>query len=108
MPAGQNDATSVLLQRFLHGCTIQRVPRLQHMNAQHRRQCVSLTAGTGQCRIVQLDQCKRLLQRNDLPHFVQQDLATRLLELIKLFRITEHGVAIAEPSVAITSLQMRH
>ncbi|WP_425521718.1 hypothetical protein [Xanthomonas vasicola] len=69
------------MQRFFHRRIAQRIPLLQQMNPQHRRQGVWLPPGPPRHRIVRRDQPEQLLPRNDLHHLGQEDLPPGLLAL---------------------------
>ncbi len=83
-----------LVQRFFHRRIAQRIPLLQQMNPQHRRQCVRLSTRPPRHRIVRRDQSEQMPPRNHLLHLGQEDLAASLLALAQTFSVTErqlHG-----------------
>ncbi|ATB57891.1 Xax1 transposase [Xanthomonas citri pv. fuscans] len=90
----RNGRSRKTLKCLFHRRITQRIPLLQQMNPQHRRQCVRLPTWPPRRRIVQRDQPEQLLPRNDLLHLGQKYLAPGLLTLAQALSVTErqlHG-----------------
>ena len=86
-----------VVQGFFHRRVAERVPLLQEMDAQHRRQRVRLAAGTAQLRVVRLDQRQQRLPRHHLLHLGQEDLPPRALALAQGLGITERQLHRSSP-----------
>jgi len=87
-----------LVQRLFHARVAQRVPLLQEVDAQHRRQGIRLPAALAHLRVVRCDQRQQCVPRHHLLHLRQEDLAPRLLALARVFRVPEAQLHRRHPS----------
>src|SRR5690606_8796976 len=87
-----------LVQRLFHARVAQRVPLLQEVDAQHRRQRIRLPTALAHLWIVRRDQRLQPVPRHHLLHLRQKHLAPRLLALARVFRVPEAQLHRRHPS----------